>query len=400
MLLGSEAASDDAVERTRLACAPLMGLVVPGMHRLLAVEPYGDRVAFAFEQVEGVGLVHTVGVEGRPLLPTAAAAEVVAQVAEVLVALGPEVRNRGPEPTDLLVSADGRVVVSGFAGPYPMSPSMRAPKGDEGEAAAVYRLGVLLAHLLAGVAPSPAGERSGQEVVVRRTLIRIMARPGPALPERYGEWIRGMLAWDPSERPPLSTVADGLRKAAEFAEGPLLASWCAVTVPALRAAALKTPSNTPVPLSRATTSLSPSDDPTDMRFSFRGLGARPLDATPVGAVGREDPDDPTQEAPSSEAIPAMAVPTRPGVAEMPVRVGPPPQAIHDDVSLPSGFLDNPTDEHTLGERTQWLTPLTFTVYMALVGLLLSCALLLGAYLFWPAPHPKDDGPQLHDVLPN
>lgn len=388
------------MERTRAACAPLMGLVVPGMHRLLAVEPLADRVAFAFEAIEGLGLVHTLGVEGRPLLPTAAAAEVVAQVAEVLVAAGPELRNRGPEPTDLLVTAEGRVIVSGFAGPYPMPPSMRAPKGDDGEAAAVYRLGVLLAHLLAGIAPSPAGERHGQDVVVRRTLIRVMARPGPALPERYGEWIRGMLAWEPSERPHLTTVADGLRKAAELAEGPALASWCSATVPALRAAALKTPSNTPVPLSRAPTALSSSDDPTDLRSRFQDFGARPLDSTPVGAAPREDPDDPTQEASASEAVPVVAVVTRPGVAEMPVRVGPPPEAMQDDVSLPSGFLDHATDEQTAAERTRWLTPVTFTVYVAVVGVLLSSAVLLGAYLFWPVGPVEDDGPQLHDVLPN
>lgn len=400
-LLGPEGAAADAAVRARAAAASLLGASHPGLHRLLAVEAVGDRVGWAFEAVEAIGLAHTVGTEGRALLPTRAAAEVAAAVADTLMSVGPEHRNRGPEPTDLLVTAEGRVVVSGFAGPYPMAPSMRAPKGDDGEAAAVYRLGVLLGHLLAGVAPPPAGERHAHAAVVRRTLIRIMARPGPALPERYADWIRGMLAWEPGERPPLSTVAEGLRAASAASEGPGLEAWCVANVPALRAAAEAGRSNTPVPLSRAPTALvGVNDDPTDVRYDRNPdeVSTRSLDATPVGAVGRRDDDDPTQEAtrvPDAQAV--AAVPTRPGAAEMPIRVGPPPEAIKDAVSLPSGFLDTQPDEPTNAEATKWVAPATFTVWAAVVGVLLASALLLAAYVFWPSD-PVDDGPQLQDVL--
>ena len=39
-------------------------------------------------------------------------------------------------------------------------------------------------------------------------------RSGPVISERYGQWIRGMLAWAPAERPPLSAVPSGLRAVA------------------------------------------------------------------------------------------------------------------------------------------------------------------------------------------
>lgn len=229
VLLGPEGASAEALARARHAAVSVAECRVPGVHRLIDVVLVDDRLGWVFESVDGVGLSHTVAGEGRALLSTRAAAEIVASVAEKLLAV--DLKNRGPEPTDLFVDAAGTVIVSGFAGPFPTSPAMRAPRGDDGEAAAVYRLGVLLAQLLSGVAPPPASERSAHPALVRRALIRVMARPGPVLPERYGESIRGMLAWEPAERPRCRPCPTACARSARCPPGPRSSSGPRRTCP-------------------------------------------------------------------------------------------------------------------------------------------------------------------------
>lgn len=412
VLLGPEGAGPETLARARATAGSAAECTVPGVHRLLDVTLSDDRLAWVFEAVEGVGLSHTIAGEGRALLTTRAAAEAVAAVAEILLAV--DLKNRGPEPTDLFVDATGKLTASGFCGPFPTSPAMRAPRGDDGEAAAVYRLGVLLAHLLSGVAPPPASERSAHPALVRRALIRVMARPGPVLPERYGEWIRGMLAWEPAERPPLSTVPDGLRQVASMSAGASLVQWAAENVPALREAALG-----PNPIGRAVTvSMRPHDDPANIyrADTLRADTKAPLveppvrrrrsdadlaTATPIGAPRREE-DDPTQEAtraPQIDIPPPIPVRIGAGAGSMPVRVGPPPEAIRE-VRLPSGFLDADTDETASEpEPSAWLGPITILVYVTLVLLLLALVIVLGLYVFGPAATPGDDGPSLHQVLP-
>lgn len=402
VLLGAEGAASDAFAKAAASAAPLVGARTPGLHVLRAVTRVGDRVAWAYEAVRGIGLVHTVGQEGRALLSTRAAAELVARVAEVLIEAGVELRNRGPEPSDLLITVEGGVFVSGFAGPYPMSPAMRAPRGDEGEAAVVYRLGVLMVHLLCGTPPHPAGERSGQAALVRRALIRVMARPGPALPERYADWIRGMMAWDPDERPPLSNVASGLRAAAAGADGAALAEWAAEHVPRLVAESEQMPTGAVPPPSRAPTAIFGQDDATEQR-SVGGL-FRPTGegATPIGAPARHSEDDPTQEATAVPNASVQAQPTRtqPGVGpSIPVRVGPPPEAIRE-VRLPAGFLEATSPEEDSAPPGPWLGAAAAVVWVALVGVLLVFAVVLGLYVFWPAPAPTDDGPSLHEAIPS
>src|SRR5690606_19064063 len=136
--------------------------------------------------VDGLGLGHTVAAGPGPSLPARGAAEIVARVGGILLDTGATgLWHPGPEPTDVIVDAAGRVRVSGFVGPYPPSPSMRAP-GPEGEAAQVYRLGALLAHLVSGVPPGPASEREGHRAMVRQVMIRAMSRTDATLTDRLG----------------------------------------------------------------------------------------------------------------------------------------------------------------------------------------------------------------------
>lgn len=429
LLLGPEGAAGDALNRARAAAATTLAVRGEGVLPLLGVERCGSRVAWVYEHVDALGLGHSVGSEGNALLSTRAAAEVVARVAETLVRLGVEGhRNRGPEPTDLLLDPRGRLWVTGFAGPFPSPPSMRAPRGEEGEAAVVYRLGVLLAHLVSGVAPSAASERSAHAALIRRALIRAMARPGPVLTERYGDWLRGMLAWEPTERPPLSTVPDGLRKVADSTGGETLAEWAAANVTRLARVA-ETAGETDRatrPAPRPTVTEEPSEGPTTEEVGAAPPPRRVPVTPPITPVSSTGPaeldafvsgnsetmdDDPTQEAAS--LVPtllarALVPPARPVVpaASIPVRVGPPPEAIREPPRLPSGFLDPGTD---VGEEEEpsgppaWARVLLLLMWLAAIGFLLSAAVVLAAYLVFaepntPPPPAVPDEPELSDVL--
>jgi hypothetical protein len=420
VLLGPEGATADGLGRARSSAACAMGLrgtaADGGVLPLVEVTSVGARIAWVHAHVDGLGLGYTVGSEGQALLSTRAAAEVVASVADVLLGIGPDGhRNRGPEPTDVLVDARGQLHLTGFAGPFPSPPFMRAPRGEDGEAGVVYRLGVLLAQLVSGVPPSPASERTAHAALIRRALIRAMARPGPVLTERYGDWLRGMLAWEASERPPLSAVPDGLRKVAEATGGESLEAWARVHVDELRRRARHVsprplvvaeeppadgmatedaPSSTEdEPRWRPSAALSDTlltpVDPsvlTEQRPSFRPYPE--LSPTP-----RDDfhDDDPTQEAASlgyGGRRPAANPPRPHAGSSIPVSVGPPPEAIREPPRLPSGFLDAATDLEEDSEpprRSQWLRLLVAAVWVAAIGALVLTAALLVVYLVLAPP---------------
>ena len=170
VLLGPETIAAEAVDRARKSAEAALRLRHPGVLPLLVVEPFGERIAWVYEAVHAMGLGHTLGHGEDALLPTRAAAEVVARVAEIILEIGPEaLLHPGPEAGDLLVDAQGQVRIAGFSGPFPRAPAMRAPQGDAGEVALVYRLGVLLAELVSGSSPTPGSEKGAHTAVIRRT---------------------------------------------------------------------------------------------------------------------------------------------------------------------------------------------------------------------------------------
>jgi hypothetical protein len=441
VLMGPEGAAADAVARARAAAGSLLGAHPKGVLPLLAIEEHDRRVVWMHEAVDGLGLGHVVGNEGAALLSSRAVAELIADVAETMLLLEPDARrNRGPEPTDLLLDALGNVWTAGFAGPFATSPAMRAPRGDEGEPAVVYRLGVLMAHLVAGIAPQPATEKAAHSALVRRALIRAMARPGPVLSERYGDWMRGMLAWEPGERPPLSSIPEGLRQVAVGTGGTSLRDWAAVTVPGLidrieHPDRVTAPRAAPVGL---------HDDSTEMLMTEE-VGGPPTDSGPPtatappvrrplvfpdapGGGGYADPtadaprpvagrpgsfrddfeDDPTQEASalSSTAVrnvaPPPAIRTGSAGPAIPVRVGPPPEAIREPPSLPSGFLDDgPGSDEEPTAGVPWMRILVAIVWVSSIVVLTAAAILFIVYLLLPGrppPVPVDE-PSLSDALP-
>jgi hypothetical protein len=343
----------------------------------------------------------------------------VAQVAEILLGLGPPgLHHPGPEPQDLLIGDDGRVRVLGFAGPYPASPAMRPPEPEQVEPATVYRLGVLLAILLSGTPPATAPDPNAHAVLVRRSMIRAMARPGPVLSERYGQWFRGMLAWAPAERPPLSAVPSGLRAVAWATGGEGLQDWASRRVPAYLAELRDDPGIAPPMLD-----LSPEDsqDPDGSGIVGGRAGITPVDptaATPVRTPGRprsqspassrrhDAPDDPTQEATFDPDEPEgrtgqRNLPPRGRLDSIPVDVGPPPEVVARLPRLPKGFLQGEERESSGGQtgptrtesdgRTPGQTAVLvgLTVGLTLLGILLSVYLLYGT-----GPVLVDGGPAL------
>jgi len=363
VLLGPRTAAADALARARKASRVALTLRHPGVVRLVQVVEFQGRIAWCYERVDGIGLVHVISREDAGGLSARAAAELVAQVAEVLLALGgPGLHHPGPEPSDLLLQADGHVRILGFAGPFPPDPSMRPPHPDQVEPGAVYRLGVLLAALLGGTTPAPATDASAHEVLIRRALIRAMSRPGPVLSDRYGQWIRHMLAWAPAERPPLSAVPAGLRSVGWATGGQGLTEWSQSAVPELGASVSTH--------ARSTPDLSPLDDTSDPGV-LRALAEpgpppprprpdrtatpTPVSQTPTGGyatvesdlfVERSDDED-TQEATwdPEEGFAATRGGRPRGRSEsIPVDIGPPAVAVKKrPPTLPPGFLEGEED---------------------------------------------------------
>lgn len=410
-LLGPEGATSESIDRAQRAASVALTLRHPGVLRLIHLLEYGDRAAWCYEPIHGIGLIHLVGSDGVAELPARAAAELVAQVAETLLGLGSTgLLHPGPEPADLVLGANGKVQIAGFSGPYPASPAMRAPDGSNGEAAAVYRLGVLLAHLTSGSAPPSGSDPAAHMVVVRRALIRAMERPGPALSDRYGQWMRGLLAWAAAERPPLSSVPAGLRAVAWATGGEGLGDWAARCVPGLVSAIEE----------RSAASLGPSATPAGSEIRDNVLlSAPPARATSPGLrLSTSDEYSPTlpsdddrtqEETLRPDELSEGRRPSRPRPdAVMPVDIGPPPQAISRKPTLPAGFLDRP--EVSRGADLFDTAPVEVTqleggspaILIGVIIGLLVLVLVLSAYvLFGERGQPLSaapDGPSLNDAV--
>jgi hypothetical protein len=308
----------------------VLALDHPGVLRLLEVRAHQRRVAWVYEPWDGLALGALPGAETT--LPARAAAEIVAEVATTLLEIGAELRHPGPEVGDVLVDARGGVRLAGFVGPYRRPLGLRAPFGDRGEAAQVYRLGLLLAHLLTGALPGPAVGEEAHAAVLRNVLIRSMARPGDVLPERLADWLRGMLAWSPVERPVLSAIPDGLRDAVGGAR-PSLVEWAARHVDALRQRAADE--------AQAVRDALPPV--VELEDSLDEVSQDSL-ASPLGE--REEPydDEPTQEAPIAPVPGHELAPRTLPPSAIPVSVGPPAEVLKRRPRLPEGFLEAGTDE--------------------------------------------------------
>lgn len=338
----------------RQAAARWVGRQEDGVVELLQVTELHGRPAWVYAHREALGLGHFVG---GMALPLSVCADIVARVAEILLALGPDgLRHPGPEPSDILVTAEGEVALISFTSPFPPSPALREPHGQTDSAALVYRLGILLAALICSNMPRGAADPAAHEAMVHRILVRAMGRPGEGLPVRLRDWLTGMLAWSPEDRPALSRLPEGLREVALTCDGPPLDQWAASRVPRLLAAvaARRDPARF---------------DPYEPLDPARPEARPPLQIRPPGDSPTFTADDPTVETvrPQRPSLP-------PEPAVMPVMVGPPPEAARQQPSLPPGFLETRPPEAPSSRRL--VSPLLVAAL-----LLIALGLAFAAYLF-------------------
>lgn len=199
------------IEALQAEAQAAMRIRTPGVLPLLGVERVGEGAAWIYPFAEYVSPAFFT----RARFGHRAAAELVRDAARVVT----RHPHPGPRIEDLLLDAAGNPFVANFVGP--LTPTAIVPGEEDAEAAAVYRLGSLLAHLLIG--PFSAGVTpSSHDAAVRRAVIRAMSTPGAVFSDKYADWLGGMLAWRPSDRPPLSRVEAGLTDLIETSGGPTL----------------------------------------------------------------------------------------------------------------------------------------------------------------------------------
>jgi len=224
----------------------------PRMLRLLHITKASGRPLWVYEGFEAASLdrvLQVLGAQGE-FLPIRTCLQVVSAAAEGLQAgiesarsadglTGPmpEIFHPGAGPTEVLVDGQGQVKVAGFRVRRPgdtLEPGpvgYVAPVDGSPEANAVFALGALLVHLLAGEAPAAGSADSERHrSIIRRALIRVLSRPGEAVSDPVIELIRECLCVDAAERPGLVRLQELLSSRAEEAGDAGLEVWAPVKI--------------------------------------------------------------------------------------------------------------------------------------------------------------------------
>ncbi|MBN2800803.1 MAG: hypothetical protein JXX28_16800, partial [Deltaproteobacteria bacterium] len=177
--------------------------------------------------------------------------------------------------------------------------------------------------------------------------------------------LRGMLAWEPEERPSLYAVAEGLRRAGDATGGEDLADWADVWVADL----LQEPHHHAF-LPHA--GLSMGEEDTDA-----SVDEATKEATVLEEVGGGPPRH-------------GARPETPGA--IPVYIGPPPEAMSPRASLPPDFLDSGNLTPLIRRRHRRVRDTSVWAWAALFGLgvalLALLALLLMGWGLTREPEPE------------
>lgn len=367
---------EGAAERSRARAEAWIGRTGDRIHPLLGVVPHEGRAAWIYPDADAIALGCVVL---RDPPPIRVAALLAAEVAECLVELADDgTEHPGPSPDDVLLFADGRVALLGFVGPTLPEPGRRDPGGaPDTREAVVYRLGCLLVELLTGTTPPATSGEDAHAAMLRRVLIRVMSRPGPVFPDRYRDWLSGMLARVPTERPPLPRVPPGLRALAAPLPGSDIVTWAAREVPVRRDD--KTPLQAPEPVvgrgvRRATVQ---PEAPTLESDHTEIVGD-----TVVDDLGHDD-----ATAISEVGSPPVARRTPPPLPRgaIPVQVGPPVEVARRRPSIPSDLftdstpLQPPPEPPPREDLPDWLP--TGSTLAAIAAGMSAIAVLLAIYLF-------------------
>jgi len=383
VVVGPETESPDPLYSALEHASPVLGRRATGVLTLLAIVAREQRLAWVYEYVDGIGATWLANDEGSEDLPLGTAAQVVATVAQTLLNLGPlGVQHPGPNLDDILIDRRGGVHVGGFVSPFPPDPVLREPHGHTDSPATVYRLGILLSSLVCGAPPVASSDEKAHQAMVRRVLIRAVARPGAGFTERYRECLTAMVSWDPTKRPPLSTIPAALNEIAAATGDPSLSAWSARMVSELQARVADPTGDDPYDPWQQSDREWTQDEGTPKPVSNLQL------TIPHEQLGDlEDEDEATAESAGRPPVPVGRpnIPSDLGV--IPVGVGPPAEAIKDIPKLPEGFLGaeappEPPPQPQVLEPPP-LTERNWVRLIAISTVLLVLGLLSMVYLFLP-----------------
>ena len=228
----------------------------PSLLTLLHVTKMSGSPAWVYEGFQGVSLARALDVANskRDFIPVRTILEVAERVTqgvraalaqgEALVSDGLRVVHPGPALSEVLVDAVGAVRLAGFEIVGVDEDEVVAPQGygpanpGTSEQRAVYGIAAMLVHLLGGARPADAGEdQQRQDAVIRRAVIRTLARPGEAIPDSFMELLQRALSFHPEDRPVLAVLEEGLNQAAASLAGAGVRGWAPQTIPGLLALA-------------------------------------------------------------------------------------------------------------------------------------------------------------------
>lgn len=328
VVLGPQGVTEVELRQANTDARQVLVLRRSGVVPLLLVIPHEGRVAWVYERIEGVALSWFTTQSAEHLPPQVAAA-LVGRLAMVLAGSGPiGATHPGPTAQSVVIDRAGRPSVLGFVGPDPVAEAMHAP-GDSASAGAVFRLGVLLAHLLGGVSPGRAVSREAHPSYLRRVEVRALERANDQLSPDLIAVLQAMLAWDDADRPALVVLSDSLHACVDGESHTILRRWAERWVDsALRDEAGGQAGDIDLPGTLAQDFGDFHDDVT-----LPGVPdftqAEPKDAVPDAVVEVTETASPSERRGTRPRSPA----TQP----IPVSVGPPPGAIPKPVRLPAGF---------------------------------------------------------------
>ena len=206
----------------------------------------GGNLALVHENFECVGLHHVVAaLKGRGQgLPSRVAVEIASSVGialeEVLkITDGPRrLFHAGTTPDEVLLDGVGRVKLAGVGVQHEgeelpaARPGYAAPEGAGGWQAATWMVGALLVDLLTGEPPGdPGTDEDSHEAMLRRTILKCLARSGDTPSDMIVQAVRQALAHEADVRGTPGAFGRTLRDMAVQVATPGLRAWAPGTIP-------------------------------------------------------------------------------------------------------------------------------------------------------------------------